>query len=560
MKINGSEILINVLLEQSVDTVFGYPGGAILNIHDALYMHKDKINHVLTSHEQGATHAADGYSRVTGKPGVVLATSGPGASNTITGIANAYMDSIPLVVITGNVGKSLIGRDSFQEIDIAGIAMPITKNSYLVDDVKDLANVLREGFEVAISGRPGPVLIDIAKNVTVEEFEYTPLEKIEKREFKLSKDKKFDSMAELIREAKKPLIYAGGGVVFSDASDELVKFAEKINCPVAVTMMGLTSMPFDHELYLGMIGMHGTPVSNKASVECDLLIAIGARFDDRVAGNRNAFAKNAKIIHIDIDTSEHSKNVKSHLWVHGDAKVVLDIITEKIEELDHSEWVNSLNEYKGKQPLLPISKEGNVNILNVLEEIHKNVSDKAIIVTDVGQHQMHTAQRYKFKEPRTFVSSCGLGTMGFGLGAAIGAKVAHPDREVVLITGDGSFHMNLQEMAAIVSENLDIKVCILNNGVLGMVRQWQRMFYGARYSNTNIGRKTDYVKLAQAFGCVGYKVTENGEVASVIKEIFSNKVPTICDFVIDKDDSIFPMIPPGKGAEDIIFEEGKSEK
>ncbi|MFI3114627.1 MAG: biosynthetic-type acetolactate synthase large subunit [Clostridia bacterium] len=555
MKLNGSEILINVLLEQEVDTVFGYPGGAILNIHDALYKYQDEINHILTSHEQGACHAADGYARVTGKPGVVIATSGPGATNIVTGIANAYMDSIPLVAITGNVAKSLLGRDSFQEIDIAGVTMPITKNNYIINDVSEIADAVREAFEIAISGRPGPVLIDIAKDATAEMCEYTKKEKVVKRAIPVSKDNKYDIALDMIKEAKQPLIYAGGGVTFSIASCQLFEFAEKIDCPVSTSMMGLTSIPYDHKLNLGMIGMHGTPVSNKASVECDLIIAIGTRFDDRVAGNRKSFAKNAKIIHIDIDRSEHNKNVMVDLTICGDAKDVLEMLTEKLDAKKHTQWVDYLNDYKKSNPLPVIDRKDSVSICDILEEIHKNVSEDAIIVTDVGQHQMFTAQHYKFKKPRTFVSSCGLGTMGFGLGAAIGAKAGKPNSEVILITGDGSFHMNLNELACVVSEKMDIKVFIINNNVLGMVRQWQRMFYKGRYSNTNIARKTDFLKLAEAFGANGYRIEKPDEITDTVKTVIKDLNPCICECVIHEDDSVFPIIPPGGSAEDIIIKE-----
>lgn len=557
MKMNGSEILIKLLLEQGVDTIFGYPGGAVLNIYDELFKNSDKIKHVLTSHEQNATHAADGYARVTGKVGVMLATSGPGATNTVTGIANAYMDSVPMVVLCGNVAKSLLGRDSFQEIDISGITMPITKNNYIVDDVKDLAWVVREAFEIAISGRPGPVLIDIAKNVTAEVCEFEEGEKAVKREFKISKDKKFDNVATAIAKAKNPLIYAGGGVVFSGASEKLRAFAERIDAPVALSAMGLTALSYNHPLCLGMVGMHGTPVANLATTKADLVIAIGARFDDRVAGKRDGFATEAQIIHIDIDTSEHSKNVKAGFWVHGDASVVLDKFLEIIPEYNHSEWKKSLYEYQVANPLPQPYHEGYINICMVLEEIHKNVGHDAIIVTDVGQHQMLTAQHYKFKEPRTFVSSCGLGTMGYGLGAAIGAKTAFPERDVVLVTGDGSFHMNLHEMATVATENLGIKVCIINNKVLGMVRQWQRMFYGARYSQTSINRKTNYKLLAEAFGVDGYSVSDPLDVARVTKEMFSKSTPAICEYVVHEDDSVFPIIPPGMGAEGMVIREGE---
>ncbi len=557
MELNGSEILINVLLEQEVDTVFGYPGGAILNIHDALYKYQDKINHILTSHEQGACHAADGYARVTGKPGVVIATSGPGATNIVTGIANAYMDSIPLVAITGNVAKNLIGRDSFQEIDIAGVTMPITKNNYIVDDVNDIADVVREAFEIAISGRPGPVLIDIAKDATAQMCEYTKKDKVQKREVVGSKNNKFDIAIEMINNAKKPLIYTGGGVTFSMSSCQLKEFAEKIDAPISTSMMGLSSIPYDHRLNLGMIGMHGTPVSNKASVECDLIIAVGTRFDDRVAGNRKSFAKNAKIIHIDIDRSEHNKNVLIDLSICGQAKDVLQTLTEKLDAKKHTEWVEYLNNYKKEHPLPVIDRKGNVSICDILEQIHQNVSEDAIIVTDVGQHQMLTAQHYKFKKPRTFVSSCGLGTMGFGLGGAIGAKTAHPDKEVILITGDGSFHMNLNEVACAVSENLDIKIFVINNNVLGMVRQWQRMFYAGRYSNTNIARQTDFVKLAEAFGAEGFRIETPDQINDKVKQVIQSKKPVICACIIHEDDSVFPIIPPGGSAEDIIIKEDK---
>lgn len=557
MKLNGSDILVNVLMEQGVDTVFGYPGGAILNIHDALYKYKEKINHVLTSHEQGACHAADAYARVSGKAGVVIATSGPGATNIVTGIANAYMDSVPLVAITGNVAKSLIGRDSFQEVDIAGITMPITKCNYIVDDVTKLADIVREAFVIATSGRPGPVLIDIAKDTTATECEYTPKEKAKIREIKKPSEQEILQAVEMIKKSKKPLLYVGGGVVFSDASEKMVEFAEKIECPVSTSMMGLSSIPFNHKLNLGMIGMHGTPVSNRASVECDLIIAVGTRFDDRVAGNREKFAPNAKIIHIDIDKSEHSKNVKCDLAIYGRSYEVLECLIEKCSKTTNKEWVEYLFEYKSRVSLPRIEKETEVSICDVLDFLSENVSDDAIIVTDVGQHQMLTAQHYKFKKPRTFVSSCGLGTMGFGMGAVIGAKYASPSKEVILITGDGSFHMNLNEMACIVSEDLDIKVFVINNQVLGMVRQWQRMFYGARYSNTNIARKTNYVMLAEAFGAKGRRVTLKNEINQTINDIFKDGKTSICEFVIHEDDSVMPIIPPGKTAEDMIIKEEK---
>ncbi len=554
MKLNGSEILINTLLEQEVDVIFGYPGGAVLNIYDSLYHHSDKIRHIVTSHEQGACHAADAYARVTGRPGVVLATSGPGASNIVTGIANAYMDSVPIVAITGNVPNDLIGRDSFQEIDIAGITMPITKNNYIVTDVSQLANVVRDAFKIAMSGRPGPVLIDIAKDVTAAMGEYEPKPKMAKRPLPIIEESEIEAAVKMITASKKPMIYAGGGVTFSDASENLVEFAEKIDCPVATSMMGLSCIPSAHKLNLGMIGMHGTPVSNIATTECDLIIAVGVRFSDRVAGNRELFGKDAKIIHIDIDRSEHCKNVYADLCIYGDSKKILDKLTEAVYNKKHDEWTAYLEEYNKAHPLhKAYGVDGEANLRDVLEEIDKNSGDDTIIVTDVGQHQMITAQYYNFKKPRTFISSCGLGTMGFGLGAAIGAKVASPKSDVILITGDGSFHMNLQEMACAVSEELAVKTFVINNGVLGMVRQWQSLFYAGRYSNTTLQRKTNFPKLAEAFGAKGYRAESCKEVQSTVRAALREKGPVIAEFVINIDDGVFPIIPPGKSAKDMIL-------
>lgn len=555
MRLNGSEILMKVLLEQEVDTVFGYPGGAILNIHDALYKYQENIRHILTSHEQGACHAADGYARVSGKPGVVIATSGPGATNIVTGIANAHLDSIPLVAITGNVAKPLLGRDSFQEVDIAGITMPITKNNYIINDASEIADTVREAFQIAISGRPGPVLIDIGKDATAQLCEFTPAPKVQKRTLKQPHESQYQEAVALIKQAQKPLIYAGGGVTFSIEENELITFAEHINAPVTTSMMGLTSIPYNHPLNLGMIGMHGTPVSNHASIEADLIIAIGARFDDRVAGNREKFCENAKIIHIDIDPAEHNKNVMVDLAICDTASRGLQSLINQTKAKEHSQWLASLTEYKKAHPLPVLESVQGINLCQVLDEIHENVSKDAIIVTDVGQHQMLTAQHYKFKKQRSFVSSCGLGTMGFGLGAAIGAKVAAPDHEVILITGDGSFHMNLNELACVVSEDMDIKVFVINNNVLGMVRQWQRMFYGGRYSNTNIARKTDFVQLAQAFMAKGYRITQVEELPQTIKTVIQSNQPVVCECVIHEDDSIFPIIPPGGRAQDMIVKE-----
>lgn len=553
MMLNGSQILIQSLIDQGVDTVFGYPGGAVLNIYDALYEKKDQLRHVLSSHEQGAAHAADGYARSTGKTGVCIATSGPGATNLVTGIATAYMDSVALVAITGNVASDLIGRDSFQEVDIAGITMPITKHNFIVHDVKELASTVRLAFEIANSSRPGPVLIDIPKDITAAVCEYEKLPKFEKRPLPSVKESAMKQAIAAIRRAKRPLIYAGGGVIAANACEELLAYSKKTQTPICCSAMGLSSVPYDYELYLGMIGMHGTPVSNYASLNADLVIAIGARFSDRVAGNRKKFANAAEIIHIDIDASEISKNVKSDIAIVGDAKEVLQALIQKVKEEHHSEWRQTLLDFRIKIGL-PKPKEGNkVDPRDFIYTLHKLLGEDAIIVTDVGQHQMITAQYYQFSKPRSFISSCGLGTMGYGLGAAIGAKCAHPDRPVVLITGDGSFHMNMNEMAVAVSQNLPIIVLIFNNTVLGMVRQWQTLFYGKRYSETSIMRQTDFVKLAEAFGAKGFRIKERDEIEPIINAALASKRPCIIDCLIDPDDCVYPIIPPGKNADEIIY-------
>lgn len=553
MMLNGSQILIQSLIDQGVDTVFGYPGGAVLNIYDALYEKKDQLRHVLSSHEQGAAHAADGYARSTGKTGVCIATSGPGATNLVTGIATAYMDSVALVAITGNVASDLIGRDSFQEVDIAGITMPITKHNFIVHDVKELASTVRLAFEIANSSRPGPVLIDIPKDITAAVCEYEKLPKFEKRPLPSVKESAMKQAIAAIRRAKRPLIYAGGGVIAANACEELLAYSRKTQTPICCSAMGLSSVPYDYELYLGMIGMHGTPVSNYASLNADLVIAIGARFSDRVAGNRKKFANAAEIIHIDIDASEISKNVKSDIAIVGDAKEVLQALIQKVEEEHHSEWRQTLLDFRIKIGL-PKTKEGNkVDPRDFIYTLHKLLGEDAIIVTDVGQHQMITAQYYQFSKPRSFISSCGLGTMGYGLGAAIGAKCAHPDRPVVLITGDGSFHMNMNEMAVAVSQNLPIIVLVFNNTVLGMVRQWQTLFYGKRYSETSIMRQTDFVKLAEAFGAKGFRIKERDEIEPIINAALASKRPCIIDCLIDQDDCVYPIIPPGKNADEIIY-------
>lgn len=553
MIMNGSQILIQSLIDQGTDTIFGYPGGSVLNIYDALYERSKDIRHVLTSHEQGAAHAADGYARSTGKTGVCMATSGPGATNLVTGIATAYMDSIPLVAITGNVASDLIGRDSFQEVDIAGITMPITKHNFIVHDVKDLAGTIRLAFEIANSNRPGPVLVDIPKDITAATCEFESLPRFEKRPYPQANKSQLQEALKAIERAKRPLIYAGGGILSANACEELQTYSQKTQTPICVSAMGLSSVPYNYELYLGMIGMHGTPVSNYASVNADLVIAIGARFSDRVAGNRKKFANAATIIHIDVDASEISKNVSSDIAVIGDAKEILRYLIQQVEEEKHSEWRKTLLDFQTKIGLPQVHEGDKVDPRDFIYTLHEILGDDAIIVTDVGQHQMITAQYYQFFKPRSFISSCGLGTMGYGMGASIGAKVANPDRPVVMITGDGSFHMNMNEMAVAVSEGLPIIVLVFNNAVLGMVRQWQTLFYGKRYSQTSINRQTDFVKLAEAFGANGYRITYRNEIKDVLTQALASKKPCIIDCVIDEDDCVYPIIPPGKGAEDIIY-------
>lgn len=554
MKMNGSQILIQSLIDQGVDTLFGYPGGSVLNIYDALYERRDEIHHVLTSHEQGAAHAADGYARSTGKTGVCIATSGPGATNLVTGIATAYMDSIPLVAITGNVPNDLIGRDSFQEVNIAGITMPITKHNFIVQKVEDLSAIVRKAFVIANSGRKGPVLIDIPKDVTAAMCEYTKLPKFRIRKLPKVNDEQFETALNMIKEAKCPLIYAGGGIISSDATKELLEFSKHMDIPISCSMMGLSSVPYDYDLYLGMIGMHGTPVSNYATLRADLVIAIGARFSDRVAGNRDEFCKDAKILHFDIDASEISKNVESDISIIGDAKYILKKMIQRMPETRHSEWSDKLKEVKREKGLpQPLRLENSVDPRDIILSLPGIVGDDAIIVTDVGQHQMIAAQYYNFVKPRTFISSCGLGTMGYGMGAAIGAQSANPGKPVVLISGDGSFHMNMNEMATAVSEQLPIIVMVFNNRVLGMVRQWQTLFYDKRYSQTNIDRQTDYIKLAEAFGAKGFRIQTHEDIEVVMKQAMASKGPVIIDCLIDPDDGVFPIIPPGKSGKDIIL-------
>ena len=543
MQLTGSEIVIECLKEQGVDTVFGYPGGAILNVYDELYKHSDEITHILTSHEQGAAHAADGYARATGKVGVCFATSGPGATNLVTGIATAYMDSIPIVAITCNVGVSLLGKDSFQEIDIAGITMPITKHNFIVKDVKDLAETIRKAFVIAKKDRPGPVLIDIPKDVTANKAEYKKeaIKPVEPSRDIFEDD--IQTALKIITKAKKPYIFVGGGAVLSGASEELYTFAKKVDAPVTDSLMGKGAFPGTDPLYTGMLGMHGTKTANYGVSECDLLIVIGARFSDRVTGNARKFAKNAKILQFDIDAAEMNKNVLITDGVVGDIKTVLGILNERMEQQNHAEWVEKIMDYKKRYPL-----SYHPDVLTgpyVVEEIYRQTKGDAVIVTEVGQHQMWAAQFYKFTKPRTLLTSGGLGTMGYGLGASIGAKTGLPDRTVVNIAGDGCFRMNMNEIATAVRHNIPIIQVVINNHVLGMVRQWQDLFYGKRYSATVLNDAVDFVKLAEAMGAEGIRATTQEEFKEAFEKALTLNRPVVIDCQVDSDDKVWPMVAPG---------------
>ncbi len=543
MQLTGSEIVIECLKEQGVDTVFGYPGGTILNVYDALYKHSDEIHHILTSHEQGAAHAADGYARATGKVGVCMATGGPGATNLVTGIATAYMDSIPVVAITANVNLPALGKDSFQEVDIAGVVMPITKHSYIVKDVTKLAETLRKAFHIAQSGRPGPVLVDITKDVTANTCEFTPKapEPVEKKVKYSEAD--IEAAIDLIEKAEKPFLYVGGGIILSGASEELAAFAKKVDAPVCDTLLGKGAFNGRDAAYTGMIGMHGTKASNLGVSECDLLIALGARFSDRVVGNPQKFAEKAKVLHIDIDAAEINKNIRTDVSVVGDLKEVLQILNRRLTGKKHPEWLARIAELKEKYPLT--YDKSTLTCPYIIEEIDRVTEGKAIITTDVGQHQMWAAQYYKYTEPRTFLSSGGLGTMGYGLGACIGAKSGRPDKICINIAGDGCFRMNLNELATASRYNIPIIQVVINNHVLGMVRQWQTLFYGQRYSQTILQDKVDFCKVAEGLGCEAILVTKKEEVAPAIEKALTLGKPVVLNCIIDEDDKVFPMVSPG---------------
>lgn len=550
MELNGSQIVLETLKEQGVDTIFGYPGGTILNIFDELYKYGDTFKHILTAHEQGAAHAADGYARATGKVGVCFATSGPGATNLVTGIATAYMDSVPVVAITCNVGTALIGRDSFQEVDITGITMPITKHNFMVKRVEDLASTIRRAFKIALSGRKGPVLIDIPKDITAAKCDYEPQAAQVGENPSGPKDECVKRAVELIRNAKKPLIYLGGGTVSSDVGEDIITFAEKIDAPVVSTLMGLGAFPYGHPLHLGLIGMHGHFECNKAAHECDVLITCGARFSDRVAGNRGKFAPNAEILHIDIDAAEMDKNINSNYHLRGNINEVIPMLTREIEQLDHSEWKAEVNSWR--RPFNQLQIDDFVNPQNLIEAIDELTPDNTIVVTDVGQHQLWAAQFYKYKLPRTLLSSGGLGTMGYSMGAAMGAQIGCPDRKVIMFAGDGGFHMNLAELTTMASYNIPVIMFIMNNKVLGMVRQWQKLFYGNRFADTDPNRKTDFVKVAEAFGVKGMRINTNDDIMPVLKEAVNVNGPVLIDCRISPDSNVLPMIPPGGAHTDII--------
>ncbi|MCI9583907.1 MAG: biosynthetic-type acetolactate synthase large subunit [Clostridium sp.] len=551
--LTGAEIVIECLKEQGVDTVFGYPGGAILNIYDALYKHRDEITHILTSHEQGASHAADGYARATGKVGVCLATSGPGATNLVTGIATANLDSVPMVAITCNVTTSLLGKDSFQEIDILGVTMPITKYNFIVKDVTKLADVIRRAFVIAKSGRPGPVLVDITKDVTAAQCAYEPREqRAPERQSDTIREEDIEQALAMIRASQKPFIFVGGGAVASEAANELSAFAHKIHAPVADSLMGKGAFDGTDELYTGMLGMHGTKTSNFGVAECDLLIVVGARFSDRVVGDSSRFASNAKILQLDVDPAEINKNIMTDASIIGDVKVILRRLAARLDPMRHDEWVSHIERFKDMYPL-----RYNKDTLTgpyIMEKIYEVTEGDAIISTDVGQHQMWAAQYYKFRRPRQLLTSGGLGTMGYGLGAAIGAKMGCKDKVVINIGGDGCFRMNMNEIATATRYNIPVIQVVFNNHVLGMVRQWQTLFYGKRYSQTELYDQVDFVKVAEGMGAKAMRITKREEVEPALREAIGLNIPVVLDCQLGSDDKVFPMVPAGKPIEEAFDE------
>ena len=553
MKLKGAQIIVETLIEQGASTVFGYPGGQVIDIYDALYLAQDRIHHIITAHEQGAAHAADGYARATGKVGVVIATSGPGATNLVTGIATAYLDSVPLVAITGNVPNSLIGRDSFQEVDITGVTMPITKHNFMVKRVEDLADTIREAFRIAKSGRPGPVLVDVPKDVQNALYEYTAQKPVEKDPVPAVNDSEIEKAIEMILAAEKPYIYIGGGAITDDAGAEVLALAEKIDAPIGCTMMGISAVPSSNPRWLGMEGMHGHYASSIAQNEADLIITAGCRFSDRGTGNTAKYARNAKIIHMDIDASELCKNIPVELGMTGSMKDILQKLADKLPQQTHADWMARVAELQEKTRELEAQNPDELTPFTAIDALAEEADKETIVATDVGQHQMWVAQHYPFETPRTFISSGGLGTMGFGLGAAIGAATA-TGKKTILVTGDGSFGMNLNELATAVTNQTPVVVFIMNNGVLGMVRQWQTLFFDKHYSNTTLERKTDFVKLAEAFGMPGYHAMNMAELKEVLPKAFAEKGPVLVDCAIDCDAFVLPMLPPGGCIDDIIVD------
>ena len=551
MQLNGSQIIVECLKEQGVDTVFGYPGGAILNVYDELYHHQDEIHHILTSHEQGASHAADGYARATGKVGVCMATSGPGATNLVTGIATAMMDSVPMVAITCNVANPLLGKDSFQEVDIAGITMPITKHSFIVKDVKKLAETIRRAFTIARTGRPGPVLVDVTKDVTAAKTDFKQM--VVKENVRITdtiREEDINKAVSMIKAAKRPVIFVGGGAVISGAEKELKAFSERVDAPVCDTLMGKGAFNGESPYYLGMLGMHGTKAANLSVTDCDLLITVGGRFSDRVTGNTKKFASKAKILHIDVDAAEVNKNIRVNASIIGDCKAILEILLNRLDQQKHTEWIAGALKRKEELPLT-YPQEGLTGPY-VIEKINELTKGDCIISTDVGQHQMWAAQFFKYKKPRNLLTSGGLGTMGYGLGAAIGAQVGVPEKQVINIAGDGCFRMNMNEIATATRYNIPIIQVVLNNHVLGMVRQWQTLFYGERYSQTVLEDKVDFVKVAEAMGAKAYRITKKEEVEPVFKEALEAKEPIFIECIIDPDEKVWPMVAPGAAISEIV--------
>ncbi len=554
MKLSGADIIVRTLIEQGCDVVFGYPGGQILNVYDSLYKYQDELRHVLTAHEQGAAHAADGYARTSGKPGVVIATSGPGATNLVTGIATAYLDSVPLIAITGNVMTSQIGSDSFQEIDITGVTLPITKHNYFVGNVEELADTIRDAFRLAISGRPGPVLIDVPKDIQIAQCEYEPKPAVVADEKSAAKNIRIEEAAACINRSKRPFIYVGGGMITGDAQEEVLELAEMIDAPIGCSMMGISGIPTDHPRFLGMQGMHGHYASSTSMHNADCIIALGVRFNDRVTGNKAKFATGAKIVHIDIDGAELSKTVPVAHGLRGDVKLTLQKLVDKLQKTTHSAWMEQVAAYRKDEELYSDNRSG-MTPRNAIKALNRYLGENTAVATDVGQHQMWSAQSLNFKTTRRFVSSGGLGTMGFGLGAAIGSYFGTKERSV-LVTGDGSFGMCLNELATAATNDLPIVVLIMNNGVLGMVRQWQTLFFDKHYSNTILDRKTNFVKLAEAFGAEGEAVTTLDELNAALERAFSANGTYVIDCAIDKDEFVLPMLPPGGSMDDIIVRLG----